>query len=112
MKFYRYHLKLGTNRLFPILEYTEYSLLKETPNGYWIVPGDSEYYLERSIVIANSVKKWIPKQSKKRFAYPTKKEALDNFIYRTKKRIDFLATDLQAYQRALNVASNLILEEV
>jgi len=33
---------------------------------------------------------WISKNSKKRYAYPTKKEALENFIKRNERRIEIL----------------------
>ena len=35
-------------------------------------------------------KKWVSKTSRKRFAYPTKEEALENYIKRTEKRLKIL----------------------
>ena len=62
----------------PKLELRTYDLIKETEKGYWI--GYKGF----------SFKKWIPKKSKKRYAYPIKEEALQNFIARTKCRANIL----------------------
>jgi len=64
--------------------------VKETPKGYWI--GDWLF------------KKWIPKDSKKRFAYPTKEEALNNFIIRTKKYIEIIKSRLDDSKYAIILA--------
>jgi hypothetical protein len=61
----------------PRLELRTYILIKETEKGYWI--GYKNF---------SSWKKWISKTSKRRYAYPTKQEAMKNFITRTKRRIE------------------------
>jgi hypothetical protein len=75
----------------------EFDLLKETPKGYWINIGDKNW----------PISKWVPKKSKKRFAYPTEKEALVNFIKRTEKREKYLKRDLYACQEGLKLANEL-----
>lgn len=35
-------------------------------------------------------KKWIPKINKKRYAYPSKKDAIENYLKRTDKYIKIL----------------------
>jgi hypothetical protein len=59
-----------------------YSLFKETPKGYWIGYGE----LQR----LHSASRWVSKTARKRFAYPTKEEALESFIKRNEKRIKIL----------------------
>ena len=69
-------------RFQPGLWLDKFYLEKETSKGYWIVSEnpDSIYKHEHAI-------KWVSKRSKKRFAYPTKKEALNNFIARKYREI-------------------------
>lgn len=63
----------------PKIQLLEYMIFRETPKGYWISIGGQ-----------NFGKKWVSKSSKKRFAYPSKQEALHNFLLRTKRRIEIL----------------------
>ena len=92
MKFYRYqgvqYATLSYDGDFvsssipnPKLELYEYDLFKETLKGYWIGYG--------SIVPGNlrSEAIWVSKTAKKRFAYPSKQEALIGFIKRTERRV-------------------------
>jgi hypothetical protein len=111
MKFYRYEAvqyavmdESGeyTNSHFPNpkLEIREYDLLKETPKGYWI-----GYLNQYGVKIGHPLwQKWISKTSKKKFAYPTKEEALINFIKRTERRIRILDNQLTACKISLNIA--------
>lgn len=78
------------------LELKTFNLWKETPKGYWIGYGQPNSL--------NSGGRWIPKESKKRYAYPTKKEALYNFIKRTEKRINILNNQKSTAQIGLNLA--------
>jgi hypothetical protein len=91
MKFYRYEAiqyaehdidgELVSPKIpNPTIELREYDILKETLKGYWI--GHKEF--------PELSKRWVSKTSKKKFAYPTKDEALINFIKRTEKRIKIL----------------------
>ena len=105
MKFYRYEWREYSvldydgeyvSSVFPNpkLELTTYDLLKETEKGYWI--GNKGF----------SFKKWIPKKSKRRYAYPTKQEAMDNFITRTERRIKILQRTLDCCKIAISLAEN------
>jgi len=91
MKFYRYEAiqyaehdidgELVSPKIpNPTIELREYDILKETLKGYWI--GHKEF--------PELSKRWVSKTSKKKFAYPTKDEALINFIKCTEKRIKIL----------------------
>jgi hypothetical protein len=64
-----------------------YEILKTTPKGYWIAYRGSE--------------KWISNYSKKRFAYPTKEEALESFKYRKKRQIRILKSQLRVANESL-----------
>ena len=76
MKFYRAEGVNYENGGSQIVIY-EYSLYSETPKGYWI-----SYWPDKK-----TKWKWISKTSRKRFAYPTKAEALESFRQRQVRRI-------------------------
>jgi hypothetical protein len=77
----------------PRLELREFTAFSETPKGFWI-----------GYDWADKPHKWVSKTSVKRFAYPTKEEALANFIKRTEKRIDILDWQLKHCRYALESA--------
>lgn len=77
----------------PTIELKEYDMLKETLKGYWI--GHKEF--------PKLSKTWVSKTSKKKFAYPTKEEALTNFIKRIEKRIEILKYQIDFSRTALNI---------
>jgi hypothetical protein len=112
MTFYRYEYReyatvdqFGdfVSPVFPdpkiILE--EYDLIKETPKGYWIgqffLPFQGEPFF----------KKWVSKTATKRFAYPTKEEALTNLIKRTEKRLKILTRQADVCQVILTKAKTI-----
>ena len=103
-KFYRYEWKEYAEQDYegelcnpsfpnPKLELTTYVLIKETEKGYWI--GYKNF---------STWKKWIPKKSLRRFAYPTKEEAIKNFIARTKRRVGILKRQIDCCNIALGLA--------
>jgi hypothetical protein len=109
MKFYRYEAveySAGVDqfdepirKLFPDpkIELRTFNLHKETPKGYWIGYGHPDNGLQ-------SHSKWVSKTAKKRYAYPTKEEAMNNYIKRTEKRIEILKSQLQECQFGLSKA--------
>ena len=110
MKFYRYEVVEYAEHDFdgelvspsipnPKLELREYDLFKETPKGYWIGYGSLGEY-------KYNWKKWVSKTTKKRFAYPTEKEALINYIKRTEKRLEILERQAWTCKISLNLAKN------
>ena len=72
-------------------------MFKETPKGYWIGYGSLGQH-------KYNWQKWVSKTSKKRFAYPTEKEALTNFIKRTEKRLKILKRQTWTCKISLNLA--------
>jgi hypothetical protein len=107
MKFYRYELVQYAakdldgeyiNSTFPnpTLTLCEYDLISETPKGYWIgFSGGMKLKY-----------KWVSKTAKKRFAYPSKKDAMTNFIRRTEKRIKILNYQLTSCIIGLSLADS------
>ena len=69
----------------------EYDLLKETPKGYWISAG-----------------KWVSKKGRKRFAYPTQKEAIINFIKRNESRVKILSRQVHSCETQIELASFML----
>lgn len=63
-------------------------IIKETPKGYWI--RDHVYW-----------KKWVSKDGRKRYAYPTKAEALVNFKLRKEKQRKILKARLDEVEQLL-----------
>lgn len=74
------------------------NLHKETEKGYWIGYG---IILDGKI---KSTSRWIPKESKRRYAYPTKKEALTNFLKRTSRSIAIMSARLEESRRVYALA--------
>jgi len=85
----------------PCVELRTYDLISETPKGYWIG------YLNLFGNRMGDWQKWTSKTSKKRFAYPTKEEAMTNFILRTEKRLKILDWQLRVCKISINLAKNI-----
>ena len=83
----------------PLVSMSEFISIKETPCGYWIRPIHGGYM--------DIWKKWIPKVSRKRFAYPTQQEALNSFIIRKKRQLQYLTRDTRNVKAALAVAEKI-----
>ena len=90
MKFYRYTDIRYTDGVRVHLN--EFNLVKETPKGYWI-KHDWDW--------DDSDKRWVSKDGKNRYAYPTKKEAMVNFLARKKRQIEILEYKLNDARMAL-----------
>ena len=91
MKFYRYYLQQYAETEHSIFPQTklildEFNLMKETAKGYWICQGDPNRL--------HGFKKWVSKTAKKRYAYPSKKDALVNYQKRTERRIAILKAQI------------------
>lgn len=113
-KFYRYeaveYASIGMDGEFesaripnPKVELRTYHLYKETPKGYWVGYG----FLDG----LHSKGKWVPKEGKKRYAYPTKQEAMVNFIKRNEYRIKILNRQVWSCQNAISYAQAMKIED-
>ena len=106
MKFYRYDIHrlaiLGHTNIYGMdytykttIQLTEYTMVKETPKGYWIdVNGRDKVY-------------WVSKTGRKRQAYPTKEEAMNSFVIRTKRRRAILQSHLNTCNEALELVNTI-----
>jgi hypothetical protein len=112
MKFYRYEIVeyavIGDDGEYadakfpnPKLELREFNLQKETPKGYWIGYGFIHPHSLRGQA------RWVSKTCRKRYAYPTKEEALLNFVKRTEKRMRILDWQSQVCRISLIIAKNI-----
>lgn len=85
----------------PRIELRIFNLHKETSKGYWI--GHGLHCPDN--LRANS--RWVSKTAKKRYAYPTKEEAMNNYIKRTESRIKILNKQLLLCEIALRKAKKI-----
>lgn len=112
MKFYRYEARIYAEHdhdgelispriRIPKIELTTFNLHKETPKGYWIGWGHPDNGLR-------SHSRWVSKTAKKRYAYPTKEEAMTNYIKRTEYRIRILKSLLEECEHGLMKAKAIV----
>lgn len=86
-----------------------FTAIKETPAGYWIKDKDNDTnYFDLGLLYKP---KWVPKHSRKRFAYPTKEEAMTSFIKRKAKQIKILSEQLYQAKRAYKAATGADYQE-
>lgn len=101
MFFYRFEEVNYANIGIKVLE-RKYVLLKETPKGYWIKPiWDISLNISLTRDFKTCHRKWISKTSKRRYAYPTKGEALINFKARKRRQIQILTAQINNARVAL-----------
>lgn len=65
----------------------EYSILSVTKCGWWIATGYIPFRAKHSKEEYQGEKKWVSKSGRKRYAYPTKEQAMVNYIARKKSQI-------------------------
>lgn len=73
----------------------ELEILRETKCGYWIVDHDKYPTGE----------KWVSKTGRKRYAYPTAKEAMVNYIARKNRQIKYLNRMLALANKGLYITT-------
>ena len=101
MKFYRYE---GYDT-YHLHNPEVFISVSETPCGYWIVQeGYRLNMYKKNPIEFNRFRKWIPKISKKRFAYPTKEEAFESYIARKKMQIQYCRGILELAEKGLKNA--------
>lgn len=72
-----------------------YEVVRETPKGYWFK-------------IDGRHNRWTSNESLRRYAYPTKKQALTSFIARQCKSININQRNIRASKAALEEAANIL----
>ena len=84
-----------------------FSLVSEIPKGYWIGNLKVGPFLHYSYL---SKPKWVSATSRKRFAYPTKKLALESYLMRKNRHISILKSQLERAEAGRSRAAILIEE--
>jgi len=72
------------------LKHLEFEVIKETECGVWI-----------RAVLFSDVRRFVLDDARKRYAYPTKKLALESFVCRKKSQIKILKFQLSCSEQAL-----------
>jgi hypothetical protein len=80
--------------------FEEYEVFKKTAKGVWV---QDKY--------GCGYKKFILNKAKKRFAYPTKKQALESFIKRKQSQLKHLERGLRDTNYALQIALSMKIED-
>lgn len=101
MKFYRYE-EVNYHQIGIRVHERVFELIKETPKGYWINLFPDMGWNE---------KKWVSSNAKKRYAYPTKEEALSSFLARKRRQIEILEAQLSNARMALMKGKELYQKE-
>lgn len=91
----------------------EYEVIKSTPCGVWIRFPDRDKYLYDSLkyiqgkkfILEKSI--WCKTTTKKRFAWATKHEALNSYIYRKQYQIGILENKLEDIKSFLKIAKKM-----
>jgi len=96
-KFYRYDISLLSDQFSVNIKLSEFKEISETKMGYWI-----------ENTRHGSGKMWISKTSRKRYAYPTLKEAKISFIRRTERRYAILNSQMVKCRMALENVDELV----
>jgi len=107
MEFYRYE-----NWAVWVSEYaTEerlheqvFYLVRETPCGWWIHDHPNYNGIEPQYREYYGKPRWVSKTARKRHAYPTRAEALENFKARKRRQIEILEHRLRCARAALEIA--------
>lgn len=78
-----------------------YAAIKETPCGVWLQLHDLDTGCKLRLSYLGEDRRWIRKDSRKRFACPTKKEALESFRARKRKQASIYRARAADADRAL-----------
>lgn len=101
-EFYRYDYYGVGYGVETELTITKYFNTKSTPKGHWVISEWGEFTKPR----------WVNKTAKKRFCYPTKREALYSFCRRKDTQIRILERQLYEAKEGLRIGTNLFNEGV
>ena len=96
--FYRYHDHhvYGTR-----VELHIYKSIKKTQCGHWIIEKGNRY------LKCIHKKRWISNTSKKRYAYPTKAEAINSFMIRKMRQIEIMEIRIDNIKIAYNIGKDI-----
>jgi hypothetical protein len=89
----------------PKVELSTYDVVRETPCGYWIRSGNSGAFI-------HGPERWVSKATRKRFALPSQKEAMESFLRRKSKQISIISHQLDRAKRAHELGSEMMVKLV
>jgi len=78
-----------------------------TPQGYWL--GSPGYKTVSGKVVPPNKSRWINASSKKRYAYPTKREAIESFLLRKKRYVIHCERRFGVAKEELALAQELLI---
>lgn len=87
----------------PTIHLTKYKILSTTPKGFWIPKQEYD-------PTAAYGKRWVSNNARKRFVYPTMREALYAYIKRKEKMEKILRARLKDTKTVLKIAIELLVE--
>lgn len=88
---YRYERVYGEELTDARISLSKYRIRERTPKGVWI---------------GSYKKRWVNLEAKKRFAYETPEQAMENFIARTKRCVLLMEWQLKAAKHYLSGIKN------
>lgn len=100
-KCYRYKEQWFANRSTPSISLIEFDILKETPQGYWIIESFMNYwYMDKEE--KDKIKRWVKKDAKNSHAYDSKEKAWINFKKRKERQIEIVQDKLRRAKATLS----------
>lgn len=108
MKFYRYTASKAILSSDLHVYHLSYYMIKETPCGYWISDQVAGKHVDEDMKNPYFWKKWVSKTAKKRYAYPTKEEALESFLARKYRQAALARNTVEYAEEAIRKAEQII----
>ena len=82
------------------ITYREYRVIRLTKCGFWIAAHSSFW-------LAGDRERWVSNTSRKRFAFPTKEEALEGLMRRRQRQAAILGARLDGAERVIRHIESL-----
>ena len=99
---YRYETTKYYGAIGVTISLHRHRIVSKTPKGFWI--SHFSYNFPQK-------DKWVSASARKRFAYPTQEEALENFMYRKIRHIKILESRLRDAKYAFQEGLTLLEED-
>lgn len=107
--YYRYAIQWCAdsfdNGSYPVIICNEYDVLSETRCGCWLQLSDKHKRTHQRKELIR--KHFVLKDSRKRFAYPTKEAAWESLLIRSRRRIEHLDSEIKNAGRVLKFEPDL-----
>lgn len=97
---YRYDTTWHGTHVEPFL--TTFDVLQETPRGYWVI---ESYQAMWPAEIQEKKRRWVSKDSRKRYCYPSKEQAWESFKIRCQWRVTHLERQLEVAKAAAQLST-------